>query len=98
MLLALFGSYLAAKIFGILLLDFNGAGQPSPTAKDNHASPSADEYSDDTWDYRAKDRYEDEYIYEGDEPTTGSMTIGMIGTRAMMTIISDEWNSNAIIS
>ena len=71
LLLALFGSYLAAKFFGILLPNVSAAGLSSHADKDNQAFPSnntTDEYSDDTWDYPAEDRYEDEYIYEKDEP------------------------------
>jgi len=50
LLIAVFGTYIAAKLFGILIPDVSAAG----------ILPQTDEYPDDTWDYPVEDRYEDE--------------------------------------
>ena len=73
LLLALFGSYLAAKLFGIILPDVSATGIFPHTDVDGHTEKPpipTDEYPDDIWDYPAEDRYEDEdvYAYEDDLP------------------------------
>jgi hypothetical protein len=63
LLIALFGTYLAAKLFGILIPDVSATGILSHTDSNRHIEkvpPQTDEYPDDTWDYPMEDRYEDE--------------------------------------
>ena len=56
LLIAVFGTYIAAKLFGILIPDVSAAGI-LPHTDDNSRT---DEYPDDTWDYPVEDRYENE--------------------------------------
>ena len=67
LLIALFGTYIAAKFFGILVPGVSAAGL-SPHAGENSAP--TDEYPDDTWDYPGEEGYEGEdiYAYEDDIP------------------------------
>ena len=73
LLIAVFGTYIAAKLFGLIVPDVSAAGIFPHTEGDGHAErPSipTDEYPDDTWDYPVEDRCEEEDIYthEGDLP------------------------------
>lgn len=73
LLIALFGTYIAAKFFGILVPGVSAAGL-SPHAGENSAHNKSDaptdEYPDDTWDYPGEEGYEGEdiYAYEDDIP------------------------------
>lgn len=70
-LIAVFGTYIAAKLFGILVPDISTTGILQYTDSSRHTEevpPQTDEYPDDTWDYPADDRYEDEDIYADDLP------------------------------
>ena len=63
LLIAVFGTYIAAKLFGILIPDVSAAGIFPHADGDGHAEKPlipTDEYPDDTWDYPVEDRYEDE--------------------------------------
>ena len=73
LLIAVFGTYVAAKFFSLIVPDVSAAGIFPHTDGDGHAEKppiTTDEYPDDTWDYPAEDRYEDEdvYAYEDDLP------------------------------
>lgn len=75
LLITLFGTYIAAKFFGILVPGVSAAGF-SPHAGENSAHNKSDaptdEYPDDTWDLE-DDCYEDEYLCEEDEPPVGDL-------------------------
>ena len=63
LLIAVFGTYIAAKFFGLIVPDVSAAGMFPHTDGDGHTEKSpipTDEYPDDTWDYPMEDRYEDE--------------------------------------
>lgn len=69
--LAVFGTYIAAKLFGILVPDNGITEFPSNTDRDRQQSiPNgpADESPDDTWDLPADDRCEEEHIHEDGTP------------------------------
>ena len=73
LLIAVFGTYIAAKLFGILVPDISATGVFPHIGSDERTekpSTARDEYPDDTWDYPAADRYEDEdvYAHEDDLP------------------------------
>ena len=83
LLIAVFGTYLATKLFGILLPDLGTAdNSPQPGGSGgaesaayssgySHAEETAaytDEYPDDTWDYPREDTYEDDCIHKNEEP------------------------------
>ena len=66
LLISVFGTYVAAKFFGILVPDISSIGLASPQEKHHPSSepyPPTDEYPDDTWDIPDDDEYEypDEY-------------------------------------
>ena len=66
LLIAVFGTYIAAKFFGLIVPDVSAAGIFPHTDGEGHTEKPpipTDEYPDDTWDYPAEDRYEDEDIY-----------------------------------
>ena len=63
LLIAVFGTYIAAKFFGILIPDVSAAGilpNTDGNSRTDEVPPQTDEYPDDTWDYPVEDRYEDE--------------------------------------
>ena len=63
LLIAVFGTYVAAKLFGLIVPDVSAAGIFPHTDGDGHAEKppiATDEYPDDTWDYPVEDRYGDE--------------------------------------
>ena len=70
LLIAVFGTYIAAKLFGLIVPDVSAAGIFPHTDGDGHTEKPpipTDEYPDDTWDYPAEDRCEDEiYTHEDD--------------------------------
>ena len=66
LLIAVFGTYIAAKFFGLIVPDVSAAGIFPHTDSSRHTEempPQTDEYPDDTWGYPVEDRYEDEDIY-----------------------------------
>ena len=63
LLIAVFGTYIAAKFFGLIVPDVSAAGIFPHTDSSRHTEempPQTDEYPDDTWGYPVEDRYEDE--------------------------------------
>ena len=71
LLIAVFGTYVAGKFFGLIVRDVSAAGIFPHTDGDGRTEKPpipTDEYPDDTWDYPADDRYEDEDIYADDLP------------------------------
>ena len=66
LLIAVFGTYIAAKFFGLIVPDVSTAGIFPHADGDGHTEKppiATDEYPDDTWDYPVEDRCEDEDIY-----------------------------------
>ena len=69
LLIAMFGTYVAAKFFGLIDPDVSAAGIFPHTDGDGHAEKPpvpTDEYPDDTWDYSDEAHYEDDETYEHD--------------------------------
>ena len=59
LLIAVFGTYIAAKFFGLIVPDVSTAGIFPHADGDGHTEKppiATDEYPDDTWDYPAEDR------------------------------------------
>ena len=91
LLIAVFGTYIAAKFFGLIVPDVSAAGIFPHTDGEGHTEKPpipTDEYPDDTWDYPAEDRYEESMRMKMIcRPQRISMTIGTTGMRGMTTII-----------
>ena len=69
LLIAVFGTYIAAKFFGLIVPDVSAAGIFPHTDGDGHTEKPpipTDEYPDDTWDYSDEAHYEDDETYEHD--------------------------------
>ena len=91
LLIAVFGTYVAAKFFGLIGPDVSAAGIFPHTDGEGHTEKPpipTDEYPDDTWDYPAEDRYMRMRMIC--RPQRISMTIGTTGMRATTTIISAD--------
>ncbi len=79
--LAVFGTYIAAKLFGILVPDNGTAEFPSHTDRDRQQSiPNgpADESPDDTWNLPADDRCEEETPFYTNTYSDFSVTLKFI--------------------
>ena len=73
LLIAVFGTYVAAKFFSLIVPDVSAAGMfPHTDGEGRTEKPPipTDEYPDDTWDYSDEAHYEDDETYEHDVSPT----------------------------